>query len=208
MPDDAPTTRSNPDWYVDGPDAAADYDVLFEILSNKRRRFMIHYLKQRPTEQIDMGELSTQVAAWEYSVGCDELTYDQRKATHTSLYQYHAPKLADAGLIDYDTTRGKVSLSETGRKVEFYTEAVVSRNPAWPMCFLALSVVAVGIALVKRAEVGLIAEMTAELLETTVIMSFFISAVLFVYDRQTRVRLGADGPPPGAADSSESTGSI
>jgi hypothetical protein len=176
------------------------YDVLFELLSNRRRRFMIHYLKQRPTERVEMGEVSTQVAAWERGVDPESLTYDQRKTVHTSLYQYHAPKLADAGVVDYDATRGTVRLTERGRDTDLYVEAVTGRDASWATYFLGLSTVAVGLSLTGWLDVGPLSAIAGGPVGIAVSVGFLVSAALFAYDSRTRLRLGADGPPPGAGD--------
>lgn len=44
-------------------DRVVDHGELYDALSNRRRRFAIHYLKQRPEAHVDMGDLSTRVAA-------------------------------------------------------------------------------------------------------------------------------------------------
>jgi len=72
-------------------------DLVFTMLSNGRRRHVIHYLKQRG-ERVTIRELSRQVAAWENGIETDALDYKQRKRVYTSLHQTHLPKLDDLGV--------------------------------------------------------------------------------------------------------------
>jgi len=94
-------------------------DLIFDVLKNRRRRYTLHYLKQqgRPVELSDLAE---QVAAWENDKTVSALTANERKSVYTSLYQTHLPKLADAGIVDYNRNRGVVELSSNAAQLESY----------------------------------------------------------------------------------------
>lgn len=82
-------------------------DELFHLLQNERRRLVLQYLAE--TEgPVELREMSEQVTAWEYGIPVDQITSDQRQRIYTALYQYHLPKLADAGFITYNQSRGIV----------------------------------------------------------------------------------------------------
>lgn len=90
-------------------------DDLFEALDNRRRRYTIHYLQECGDDgPVDLSEISTQVAAWELDEDPGQIAYSDRKNVHTALYQFHAPKLDNLGLVDYDKRKGTVELTDHG----------------------------------------------------------------------------------------------
>jgi hypothetical protein len=96
-------------------EGAPTRDDLFEALDNRRRRYMIHYLQRREGDDpVDVSEVSAQVAAWELDADPELIGYDDRKNVHTALYQFHAPKLDDLGLVEYDKRSGTVALTGAG----------------------------------------------------------------------------------------------
>jgi hypothetical protein len=98
----------------DGSDAPTR-DDLFEALDNRRRRYTLHYLQRHEGEEpVDVSEISTQVAAWELDTDPGKIGYSDRKNVHTALYQFHAPKLDDLGLVDYDKRCGTAELTDAG----------------------------------------------------------------------------------------------
>ena len=125
---------------VSGPDQISN-DDLFEVLSNRRRRYTLHYLKQHADEAVEMGDLSTQIAAWETGSPPEELAYDERKRVHTSLYQYHAPKLDDAGIVDYDSDRKTIILRKSARQVDLYMEVVTKYGVTWATYYRAIGTI-------------------------------------------------------------------
>lgn len=82
-------------------------DTAFDLLSNVRRRFVLRRLQDRP-EGVELSALAEQLAAEENDAELEELSAQQRKRTYVSLYQTHIPKLADAGVVEYDPDTGMV----------------------------------------------------------------------------------------------------
>lgn len=84
---------------------------IFELLSAERRQEVLKYLDNNDG-RADLGELAEHVAGLE--CGCDpgQLSSQQRKRAYVGLYQCHLPKMADAGVIDYDSNRGTIALNE------------------------------------------------------------------------------------------------
>lgn len=76
---------------------------IFPLLANNRRRNLLHYLAGR-AGSVSIGELAEQLAIWE-----DAPTYDQYERILTSLYHIHLPKLAEAGIIDYEIEQETVT---------------------------------------------------------------------------------------------------
>ncbi|MFC6824814.1 hypothetical protein ACFQEV_07375 [Halopelagius fulvigenes] len=113
-------------------------DDIFSMLSNRRRRLVLHHL-HRQSGTASVRELSQQVAAWENGVSTDELKYKQRKRVYTSLHQTHLPKLDDIGVVVYDRDRGTVELTERAGQLEPYLNIQSEPTESWSVYYLALA---------------------------------------------------------------------
>ncbi|MFD1564281.1 hypothetical protein ACFR99_12055 [Haloarchaeobius amylolyticus] len=170
-------------------------DVAFELLSCPRRRYVMHYLKQRPTEPVAVRDLVRQVAAWENDVTADSVTRDQRMRVYTALRQSHLPKLDDGGVIRFDSDRGIVELTETASELEVYLDVVPHDDIPWSKYYAGLGVLCTGFLIGMWANIvpfGAINPLAGAGIITAL---FTVSATVHArYD--DRMRLGADGPPP------------
>lgn len=170
-------------------------DEIFTMLSNRRRRWVLHYLKQREDERIDLRTLVDTVAAWEYDTPVDDLPWKKRKRVYTALRQSHLPKLADAGVIEYDRNRGEVALTDDARRVRMYLEYVPEHDIPWSQCYLGLSGIALGITALAWSSVFPFAELSGLVLATILSVTFAATAVTHAYHTR-RSRLGTEGKPP------------
>lgn len=85
-------------------------DDLFHVLQNPRRRAIMRYLLDSPSQdQFTMSELTEEIAAWENGVGVRQLSSDQRKRLYISLYQIHLPTLDEYGVVEFDEDRSVVT---------------------------------------------------------------------------------------------------
>ncbi len=169
-------------------------DLIYDILSDKRRRYTIHYLKQvgRPVE---IRELAEQVAAWENDKPIEELDSQERKRVYISLYQGHLSTLDEKGLVDYDADRGVVELDEALKETEIYLEIVPPQTIPWSQFYVGLTVANALFLTLTWYEVGVLAELSSVAVGGVVLASFGISA-LFQLFSGGRIRIGDDGPPP------------
>lgn len=87
---------------------------IFDLLRDDRRRYILHYLFRHPGV-VSLNDLADQITRWE-----EKLSYDCYERILTSLYHIHFPKLANAGLIQYDTEQETVELLETADQVSPY----------------------------------------------------------------------------------------
>lgn len=92
-------------------------DQMFDILSSSRRRYTLYYLRQQ-TEPVQLTDLAEELAAWENDTTVEALSSQARKRVYVSLYQTHAPKLQEAGLITYDADTGEIALRKDAPEVE------------------------------------------------------------------------------------------
>lgn len=179
----------------DETDESPDEDDLFDLLSNRRRRYALHYLLQRPGEQVEMSELARQVAAWELNTEPERLSYEERKRVHTSLYQYHAPKLAETGVAAYDSGRGVIHTTDAAEPLRLPIDTLGDQDEPWSryMVVSASAVTLVAAAAGTTLPAGLAA---GPVLAVAVAVVFLVVAVGFAYSRAAARRLGDDGPPP------------
>jgi hypothetical protein len=181
------------------PEAPTPDDV-YEVLSNRRRRYALHHLKQLEGEQpVSLSEVSTQVAAWENGSDPEQLGYSDRKNVHTSLHQFHAPKMDDLGVVNFDRSRGTVELTEYGQGVDVYLEAVYGHQIPWATYFLLLSGIMTSVAFGVWADAAPFGVVDGGVWVLFVAVSFLVSSVAYAYVNRS-MRVGADGPPPELAE--------
>ena len=114
-----------------GTDTRLSKDSVFGLLSTRRRRLVLRYLRST-SGPVAMRDLAAQVAAWENDIEPEAVTYKQRKRVYTSLYQSHLPKMRDSNVVEYDRNRGRVALTELGSDLDRYlTEETGSRRSGW-----------------------------------------------------------------------------
>jgi len=102
--------RSSPSPDGDAPDRDRS-EALIELLANARRRYLWEHLR-REEREISLQEASEVIAGRELDKPPSAVTYDERKSVYTSLRQFHCPKMADAGLIEFDRRAGRVAPCE------------------------------------------------------------------------------------------------
>ena len=94
----------------------------FEALSNRRRRYVVHWLLEAGT-RTELRQLSRQVAAWENDKPLDRVTAQERRRVYNALQQFHLPKLEDTGVIRYDADRGVVEATDELTTLRAYLDA-------------------------------------------------------------------------------------
>lgn len=116
--DDADSTATGGSTTV----AGLSKDTLFEILKNRRRREALAYLKLNGGTG-KLGEMAEHIAARENGVELGALSSSQRKRVYIGLYQCHLPKMATAGVVDFDKNRGTVALRALAARLYPYLDA-------------------------------------------------------------------------------------
>lgn len=101
------------------PESPLPKDVVFGLLSVQRRRRILAYLAEHEGEAT-LSDLAEHVASLENDKPVGALTSAERKRVYVCFYQSHLPKLADAGVIDYNQARGTVRLRRAARQLYAY----------------------------------------------------------------------------------------
>lgn len=126
-------------------------EAVFETLSSRRRRYTLHYLKQRDGP-VTVRDLSEQIAAWENGTDPASVTAKQRKRVYTALHQTHLPKMHKLGVVDYDRDRGTIRLTAYVREFDIYLDIVPADDLPWSQFYLGIG--AILTALVAVAALG------------------------------------------------------
>lgn len=103
-------------------------DVLFDVLSDKRRQCVLKSLMAHDREMA-FPDLAEDVASLENDpprtevperVGRhrSEVSRDRTRRITTSLHHVHVPKMAEAGVVEYDSERNTVRASVSADQVE------------------------------------------------------------------------------------------
>jgi DNA-binding transcriptional ArsR family regulator len=122
-------------------------DTAYELLSNKRRRFVISRLR-RAEGAVSIDELAEGLAAWENEIPESELTDTQIKRLYVSLYQIHVPKLEEAELVTYDKEEGQVRLTSAVSALDSYLpqqETAEEGWGRWQLVYTGLAAAAIGL---------------------------------------------------------------
>lgn len=107
-------------------------DLVFDVLSNSRRRLVLERLRANDGEATLSG-LAGHVAAVENETPEVELTSKERKRVYISLYQNHIPRMADVDVVATDED-GSVTLDSNAADVLEFLELPESSegsSPAW-----------------------------------------------------------------------------
>lgn len=103
-----------PSWY----EGSLASDQLWEALNSPRRRRVLRLLNGNGDHPISMGEVAEEVAAIEFDTTPDAVTAQERKRVYVSLYQFHAKKMAEWGLIEHDERSGEMVATDEVRHLE------------------------------------------------------------------------------------------
>ena len=170
------------------------WEESLEVLSNQRRRFVLHYLKQY-RDPTDLNVLATQVASWETEQSTDDVTATERKRVQNALQQHHLPKMEERGFIEYEPDQREVRLTDDASQCEFVVDILPRRGITWAEYYLGM----VGLAVIGLAGLFLgIAPFTGLSpfhWGTFVVTAFSISAAVHAYDARYRMRIGAREQP-------------
>jgi len=173
-------------------------EEIFEIVSNQRRRHVVHYLRQQD-RPVELRELSTQLSAWENEEPPAEVSHDERRRVYTALRQSHLPKMDEAGVVKYDADRSVIEPSAGIEDVELYLDVVPESEIPRSEYYLGLGAVCAALLTVAWVDIVPFDALPDVVWAMLCIGSVVVSgAVDTYYDRKRR--LGSDGAPPDVPD--------
>jgi hypothetical protein len=101
-------------------DRPASLDTVFGLLASFRRRTAYRTLLSHG--DLSLPDLADEVAVAECEQPLTEIDPDDVLQVYLSLYHTHVPKLASAGLVEYDQDGDFVALTDHGRALESVVE--------------------------------------------------------------------------------------
>jgi DNA-binding transcriptional ArsR family regulator len=188
------TSGSDAEPTEEGGADSVSTDEIFELLSNKRRRFTLHYLKHGD-ERAELGELSEYVASWENETTVQEVDSAARKRVYTSLQSHHLPKMDELGIVDYDDRAGVVELDESADDLDVYLEVVEGRDVPWSQYYLGLAAVDAGLVAAAAVNAWPFGALPDVAWAAFVVTTLLVSAAVHMYHDSTQ-RLGEHEKPP------------
>ncbi|PSP27028.1 hypothetical protein BRC65_08160 [Halobacteriales archaeon QH_2_65_14] len=166
-------------------------DEIFDLLSNHRRRYALHAVK-RIDGDVEIADITEQVAAWENGKSREEITSQERHRVYTSIQQTHLPAMNRAGIIEYDN--GTVTLADGAENLEVYMDIVPEQSIPWGEYYLGLA--AVSGALLAAVSAGVFPESIPALAWGWLVVVLFAGSALYHVVQSRRMRLGATDTPP------------
>jgi hypothetical protein len=128
-------------------------DVQYDIVRNERRRLVLKFLAEEKNP-VSVGRLSEYVAGIENDKDPRMLDSQERKRAYVGLYQCHLPRMDDAGVIDYNKSRGVVALGPHAEEVVAHVEKEDDDEPTWAKLYLLSALLAIGGYAVAQLAIG------------------------------------------------------
>lgn len=92
------------------------------VLSNRRRRLVLDQLQTHET--MTLRDLAEQLAVADQGASIEALCEEAIQEIEVALHHVHAPKLKEAGYVEYDPRRRLVGVTETGRRLDVDTDGL------------------------------------------------------------------------------------
>jgi len=156
-------------------DRPLSQDVVFDLLSSSRRRFVLQYLSQADGP-VQFSELANELAAWENDTDVEDITERQRKRVYVSLYQTHIPKLEEAGVVDYDADSGEVRLTSQVGRLSVHLDTDEAGFP-WQLYFLGLAAASLLFYVGVLVDLPLLGAIPLSVAVVVIVLAFAASAV-------------------------------
>lgn len=172
----------------DEPSLSVTIGELVDLLSNERRRTALRLLREEG--ELPLRDLATGIAAAETGKSSVEVTYRERKRVQTGLSQFHLPKLATAGFVEYDRRTGTVRLADAARNFDPTIEVRTKRKLPWTN--VALALVSVNAVCLLAVALGAFSVSLTGALAWLALLTgaFGLTAAGQMYDERVRGRAG------------------
>ncbi|MDR5657349.1 hypothetical protein RH831_09165 [Halodesulfurarchaeum sp. HSR-GB] len=118
---------------------AMDPDTAFSLLSNQRRRHVLCLLAERD-EEVALSEIAREIAAKMNDVEPEGVEEGAYRSVYVALYQNHVPRLAEAGVLEYDAEERTARIAKNQRTWELLQYAGVDCEQSWEHEYLLAAV--------------------------------------------------------------------
>lgn len=93
------------------PEVADELDTVFDVLRDRRRRFLLYYLNDVDASVISFEEAVEAVRAY-LGADSDSDVEHSRQQIRIDLIHAQFPRLEDAGVLEYDPRRAELDIRE------------------------------------------------------------------------------------------------
>lgn len=83
------------------------------VLSNRRRRLVVGQLQSH--ESMTLRDLAEQIAVTDQRTEIESLSEEAVQEVEVALHHVHAPKLAEAGYVEYNARQQLIGITDSGR---------------------------------------------------------------------------------------------
>lgn len=132
-----------------GPTGTLQESDVYELVSNSRRRRVLAVLQEEDRE-VFVRELAEHVAAGETEESVETLRTQDRRRVETALRQFHLPKMAKMGVIDYDPRRKTATLAVPASTFAPYLDPRRVESTPWVPLLLVVGVLSIALFAVSR----------------------------------------------------------
>lgn len=107
-----------------GNEVVENVSAAFDLLQDARRRGVLYTVKRNGETSVE--EVARRIAVWQSTDGRGA---PDPETVETSLVHSHLPRLADAGVVEYDRERGTVDLTDSATGLEPFLRCTREREP-------------------------------------------------------------------------------
>lgn len=87
---------------------------IFRLLADEQRRYVLYYLHELDGSA-ELDEIAVQITAWRHDKPVSDVADDECERTVARLRNIDVPKLADAGVVEYDSRTEMARFREPGK---------------------------------------------------------------------------------------------
>lgn len=154
-------------------------DVVFDLLSNSRRRHVLTYLLNHG-RKATIQKLARSIAARENGIPVEEVTKEQQKRTYVSLYQTHVPYLEDAGLVTRDEETGTIVLEDSVEDIESYLPENRIQERPWHWYYFVIVVFSAALFALVVLDVSVFDALTPSVVVAGVIAALWVITLVYI----------------------------
>lgn len=110
---------------------APDLDTMLNICGHKHRRIVLATLVNQQ-QSLSIDDLTNAILKYNHHLPRTEIDDETAKRIHVGLYQVHLPKLAEAGVIQYDPERKVAELTAQAGREDSHLSAILAMDSDLP----------------------------------------------------------------------------